>query len=83
MKDFLLQNRITISLWINTFLLIAASTSRSWNLGYNVISYAVSGLCQVPIIAIAYFKNDKRNLFLNMFYFMNSVIAIYRWSHYS
>jgi len=79
MNDFLLRNR-TILLWINTILLIASSTSRSWNMGYNRISYTISGLCQLPIIAMAYFKNDKRNLFLNLFYFMNSIIAIYRWS---
>jgi hypothetical protein len=77
--NFLLENK-SILLWINTLLLIIASTSRSWNMGYNKLSYALSGMCQIPIIIMAFFKKDKRSMFLNMFYLMNSMIAIYRWS---
>lgn len=66
-------------LWPASLLLIAVSSFRAWNLGFTRETYIVALLCQVIMIFDGYFKNDKRVMMMNGFYFINAAVAIARW----
>ena len=68
-------------MWVTTLTMMTGSLFRSWNLGYQFQSYVVTALCQIPLIydAIA-IKKDRKMMLLNLFYFVSSFIAVYRWS---
>ena len=69
-----------IALWATTLMMMGGSLFRSWNLGYQYQSYLVTGMCQVPLTYDAFVvKKDRKMMLLNMFYLVNSIIAVYRW----
>ena len=70
-----------ITLWVTTLAMMGGSMFRSWNLGYQYQSYAVTAVCQIPLTYDAVVvKKDRKMMMLNLFYLVNSFIAVYRWS---
>ena len=65
--------------WVSTFVLMFISLFRSWNLGYQQQAYFISSMFQIPMIIKAVRTSDNQLLIMNVFYFVNGIIATYRW----
>lgn len=64
-------------IWLATIVSVITTTLRAFNVGYNAQLYACSAVAYC--IMIYHDWSDKRRVFLNGFYLVTAIVAVFRW----